>query len=416
MLVQVRRSGGDTIVYLMNKNTTGATMLEKCGQLRGLRQYDYFGLSYVGTDGQSYYIEDGQKIRLSPLLKPKDDGTIELQLKPMFYPDNIDELIETKLIRLFYDQTKQDLIDGTLQCPDEEMLDLLNSLAARVDEGTAISSRHGMIDYLEVASLLNTFGVEYFRVDTSILLGVHSKGINVYSNNNRQSPTSSYLWSDIEKMDYRKQTLTVKTKSGDGLAFKATTEKMAEKFLRLCKGNRNMNEQRQKGPSRYQQEMRKQANKEVEEVEYWYDLYQKEKTKLEKEMITKLRDIQMTNFAMFMIYESFLITNKVALLLPFFWLMNNIHQWWEQQQPKQPVQYADVASPGSMTIKEHDAPTCTSIHQIETIQQRIDKLYKQKPRQSRPLSPVQLSDEMTNDKIETVQERIDKLFKTKQNQ
>ena len=103
--VQVKRSGGDTIVYSIDKNTTGAVMLAKCGKLRGLRQYDYFGLSYVGTDGHSYYIDDDQKIRLSPLLKPASaDGIIELQLKPMFYPDSIDELIETKLIRLFFDQ------------------------------------------------------------------------------------------------------------------------------------------------------------------------------------------------------------------------------------------------------------------------------------------------------------------------
>lgn len=407
--VQVKRSGGDTIVYSIDKETTGAMMLAKCGQLRGLRQYDYFGLSYVGTDGQSYYAEDGQKIRLSPLLKPAD-GTIELQLKPMFYPDDIDELIETKLIRLFFDQTRQDLIDGTIQCPDKEMLDLLNSLAARVDDGTAISSRHGMVDYLQVASLLNMFGVEYFRVDNSILLGVHSKGIYVYTNNNRQTPTSSYHWSDIKKMEYRKPNFIIKTKSGDKLMFKAAAEKMAAKLLRLCEGNREMDERRQKGPSRYHLQMRKQANKEMEEVEYWYNLRLNEKVKLEQ-MITKLRDIQMANFAMFIIYETFLLMNKVATAqtILFYWLMNNIHQQWEQQQ--QLIRPADDAVEAAEFISDHD--NVKNNNEIETIPQRIDKLYKQKPQQTRPSTMIRLSDDITNDQIETVKERINKLFKKK---
>lgn len=327
-LVQVKRSRGSTITYTVNYSScTGASLLAECCTLRGLREYNYFGLRYLAEDGQYYYLDENKLISDSPIKMPEaNDQPIELQLRPMFYPEQIDELIEPKTIKMFYDQTQQDLIDGTLQCPDQEMKDLLNSLTGQI--GEAINPTKGMMDYLQVASLLQMFGIEYFKITNqdSNWLGIYSKGINIYKDD-QLTPISSYEWSDISKIKVWGSKLVVKTKKGDKLVFETASKMSAKQMMRLCDGNRQ--EQLERGQEdKFKDQLKLQTNRELQETEYWFALYQKEKEKFDQ-LMTKVREIQLSNVLMFILYETVLTADRVAAadLTMFYWLIRNEGEW-----------------------------------------------------------------------------------------
>ena len=259
-------SSPSTLHYAIPQNCTGRRLLEKQARLLDIREHWLFGLGFVDLN------------RNLGILKPDADvsktltkvGTsFSFEFRPIYFPEKLDELVETSTVREFYHFVKKQIESGNLECTDPDHKKELTDLAAVVDD--LLEDRASMLKYLASASRLETYGMELFEAHqikprADVWLAIHAKGIKLYTRSDKQKPLKSFLWNEIEETKVNGSTFIIvpKRKNVPKVSFTVLSERVAKTIQRLCEGNRRLMLRRQRGDSLIVTQMKNQLGRELE--------------------------------------------------------------------------------------------------------------------------------------------------------
>ncbi|XP_076816340.1 tyrosine-protein phosphatase non-receptor type 14-like isoform X1 [Clavelina lepadiformis] len=120
-LIHVQLLDNTPMEYTLTVENTGNDCLNAVAQKLELKEVKYFGLHYFNKQSKIRWVELDK-----PLKKQVDKNALEpnLYFGVMFYVANIDSLQQEITRYLFYLQLKNNVINGFLQCNNEEVVEL----------------------------------------------------------------------------------------------------------------------------------------------------------------------------------------------------------------------------------------------------------------------------------------------------
>ena len=82
-----------------------------------------------------------------------------------------------------------------------------------------VTKEDAMTEYLKLSQDLEMFGIAYFPVvnkrGTEVVIGLDSRGINVYNVDDRLNPTISFPWSEIKQLKPSKKDIKIQLVTKD---------------------------------------------------------------------------------------------------------------------------------------------------------------------------------------------------------
>ena len=106
-----------------------------------------------------------------------------------------------------------------------------------------LTKEEAMMEYLKLIQDLEMYGTSYYPVvnkrGTSVLMGIDSRGINIYNKEDKLNPTISFPWSEVQKVKPSKTSLkiTLVAKETPPFVVKTTDAKLIND---LALGNHNL--------------------------------------------------------------------------------------------------------------------------------------------------------------------------------
>ena len=262
--------------YYIPEKSKGGYLLRHQARLLGIREHWHFGLWFTDTKGRPDLLESGKAVSKS---RVKPTVPMNFEFRPTFFPEKLDELVETSTVREFYYFVKGRVESGNLECPDPDHKKELTGLAAVVDD--LLEDRAPMLKYLASASRLETYGMELFQVHEvqpgadgqrlPVWLGIHAKGITTYARSDQQKPLTVFLWATITKEEVYGSNLIVTATGESNVTYKTTDAREAKLIQRLCQGHRKMIRPRSDGDNLLITQMKAQLNRQEIKDKWFQD-------------------------------------------------------------------------------------------------------------------------------------------------
>ncbi|KAF7265434.1 hypothetical protein GWI33_021093 [Rhynchophorus ferrugineus] len=222
--------------------TTGQELFEELCKCLHIQEHWWFGLAYRGTEKEYVWIDKSKKA----LSRFQNDLT-NLLFIVKFYPENVNELIETVTIEHFFNYIRILIIKDEISCPADIAM-LLASWALQAKYGDyskekfnqeffhkqsllpdflsnqykinednwvnhikdlwlehqSLDKEKAMLEYLKLAQNLDMYGITYFNtknvMGTETHLGIAALGLYVYTKDDKLNPSFHLSWSEIKKL------------------------------------------------------------------------------------------------------------------------------------------------------------------------------------------------------------------------
>ncbi|XP_041827777.1 LOW QUALITY PROTEIN: ezrin-like [Melanotaenia boesemani] len=221
--------------FPIKPNTKGSQLLAQVASSIGLREVSFFGLQFVNAKGSIKWLKLEKKVLSQNV---KKETPLRFKLRVRFYPkDTMKELILNSTRKLFFLQVEEDIRSKAICCPPETA-DLLASYANQAKCG----EEGAMMEYLRIAQDLEMYGISYFEIKntegTELWLGVSMQGLNIYTKENKLTPTSKFPWSDIKKLSYvsKKFIIRLTEKTAPNIIYYSPEEHANKDIIQLCMG------------------------------------------------------------------------------------------------------------------------------------------------------------------------------------
>lgn len=303
MKLKVRTPSHDIDLEAVPK-TTGRELFNTLCRSLGIQETWWFGLCYKGTENEDVWIDKSKKT-LNYLQRYL--GNVRFSVK--YYPEDVSELIEFVTIEYFFNHVKSIIINDEIFCPADTSV-LLVSYALQAKYGDynksdfnedflkkqtllpervikqhkmdpaewennivnmwlkhrGLDKEEAMLEYLKLVQNLEMYGVTYFSIrnakGSDLLLGVTSLGLNIYKQEDRLNPTTSFPWSEIKNLKIRGTKFIIKPtdKSGKNFTIHTTNEKISKIILTLGIGNHELYVSRRKPDTPEIVKMKEKAN------------------------------------------------------------------------------------------------------------------------------------------------------------
>ncbi|XP_024155608.1 tyrosine-protein phosphatase non-receptor type 13 isoform X2 [Oryzias melastigma] len=255
----------------------------------GLVEHHLFGLAYL-KDNEFFFVDPDAKLtKVAPEgwkeepKKRRSDVPFNLFFRIKFFLDDVNFILHAMTKHQYYLQLRKDILEERMRCETENAM-LLASLALQAEFGDYQPELHGKtyfrlehylpvsvldkvdqttlreelpilhsnyygasdseaeFEFLKVNQRLPEYGVHFHRVlpekrsQTGILLGVYSKGVQIFEvlNGNR-SPVLRFPWRETKKITFIKKKICLQNTS-DGIKhfFQTDSTKTCQYLLQLC--------------------------------------------------------------------------------------------------------------------------------------------------------------------------------------
>ncbi|KAI4881467.1 hypothetical protein NFI96_012213 [Prochilodus magdalenae] len=255
----------------------------------GLVEHHLFSLAFL-RDDEFFFVDSDTKLsKVAPNgwkedpKKKRTDVSFTLFLRIRFFHDDVNLIQHSMTKHQYYLQLRKDILEERLRCDMENAM-LLASLALQAEFGDYQTELHGKtyfrtehylpayvmdkldqtsikeelsklhstyygaqedeaeFEFLKVSQRLTEYGVHFHRVlpekrsQTGILLGVHSKGVQIFEvlNGNR-TPVLRFPWRDTKKISFTKKKICLQNTS-DGIKhlFQTDSQKTCQYLLQQC--------------------------------------------------------------------------------------------------------------------------------------------------------------------------------------
>ncbi|XP_039959487.1 moesin/ezrin/radixin homolog 2 [Bactrocera tryoni] len=290
---------------------TGQELFDLVCRTIGLRESWYFGLQYVDTRGHVSWLKMDKKVK-DQRIQLQPNGFYVFNFYAKYFPENVsEELIQEITQHLFFLQVKQSILSMDIYCRPEASV-LLASYAVHVQYGPydyetykdgmlasadllpkKVTDQYQMtpemweeriktwymdhepmtrdeveMEYLKIAQDLDMYGVNYFPITnknkTKLWLGVTAIGLNIYEENNKLSPRTTFQWNEIRHVSFddKKFTIRLVDTKVSNFIFYSQDLHINKMILDLCKGNHDLYMRRRKPDTMEIQQMKAQAKEE----------------------------------------------------------------------------------------------------------------------------------------------------------
>ena len=103
-LMKVRVSTHDTeLEYTIKDKTTGQALFDQVVQTIGIREVWYFGLEYKSASNTQKWLDMTKKISKQDI---KKEPLVKFDFRVKYYPEDIEEIIQEKTLKLFFQQVQ----------------------------------------------------------------------------------------------------------------------------------------------------------------------------------------------------------------------------------------------------------------------------------------------------------------------
>ncbi|XP_067636834.1 moesin/ezrin/radixin homolog 2 [Eurosta solidaginis] len=290
---------------------TGQELFDLVCRTIGLRESWYFGLQYVDGRGHVAWLKMDKKVK-DQRIQFQTNGFYVFNFYAKYFPENVsEELIQEITQHLFFLQVKQSILSMDIYCRPEASV-LLASYAVHVQYGPydyetykdgmlasadllpkKVTDQYQMtpemweeriktwymdhepmtrdeveMEYLKIAQDLDMYGVNYFPITnknkTKLWLGVTAIGLNIYEENNKLSPRTTFQWNEIRHVSFddKKFTIRLVDTKVSNFIFYSQDLHINKMILDLCKGNHDLYMRRRKPDTMEIQQMKAQAKEE----------------------------------------------------------------------------------------------------------------------------------------------------------
>jgi len=254
--IKVRVTTYDTeLEYTVKRKTTGQALFDQVVQTIGVRETWYFGLRHKTKTDKVAWLDLVKKIAKQDV--KKDGNFMRFDFRVKFYPEDIDEILQVKTLKLFFQQVKNDILSENLFATADKCV-LLASYAAQSKHGdydeeehaegylskdkllpkevvdkhtltsdeweakvstfhknhSGVTKEEAMMEYLKLAQDLEMFGITYYPVTnkqgSEVDMGIDSRGINIYKKGDKLNPNVSFPWSEVTTVKPSKKDLKIK--------------------------------------------------------------------------------------------------------------------------------------------------------------------------------------------------------------
>ncbi|XP_014092504.1 moesin/ezrin/radixin homolog 2 [Bactrocera oleae] len=297
--------------FNLGHRETGQELFDLVCRTIGLRESWYFGLQYVDTRGHVSWLKMDKKVK-DQRIQLQPNGFYVFNFYAKYFPENVsEELIQEITQHLFFLQVKQSILSMDIYCRPEASV-LLASYAVHVQYGPydyetykdgmlasadllpkKVTDQYQMtpemweeriktwymdhepmtrdeveMEYLKIAQDLDMYGVNYFPITnknkTKLWLGVTAIGLNIYEENNKLSPRTTFQWNEIRHVSFddKKFTIRLVDTKVSNFIFYSQDLHINKMILDLCKGNHDLYMRRRKPDTMEIQQMKAQAKEE----------------------------------------------------------------------------------------------------------------------------------------------------------
>ncbi|GBM14534.1 Band 4.1-like protein 3 [Araneus ventricosus] len=268
---RVRMLDGTDAEYDVDRRAKGATLAAMIADHLNLLEKDYFGLTFIDTDGKRSWLN--YEKRMSKQIK---GGPWEFSFEVKFYPPDPSQLQEDITRYQLCLQIRNDVISGKLPCsfvtyallgsylvqselgdydPEEHASNYLSDFrfapnqTPELEEKVAELHRQhkgqtpaeAELHYLENAKKLAMYGVDLHEAKDSegveIMLGVCASGLLVYRDRLR---INRFAWPKILKISYKRNNFYIKIRPGEfeqfesTIGFKLPNHRAAKRLWKVC--------------------------------------------------------------------------------------------------------------------------------------------------------------------------------------
>ncbi|XP_017471406.1 PREDICTED: moesin/ezrin/radixin homolog 2 [Rhagoletis zephyria] len=297
--------------FNLGHRETGQELFDLVCRTIGLRESWYFGLQYVDARGHVSWLKMDKKVK-DQRIQLLSNGFYVFNFYAKYFPENVsEELIQEITQHLFFLQVKQSILSMDIYCRPEASV-LLASYAVHVQYGPydyetykdgmlasadllpkKVTDQYQMtpemweeriktwymdhepmtrdeveMEYLKIAQDLDMYGVNYFPITnknkTKLWLGVTAIGLNIYEENNKLSPRTTFQWNEIRHVSFddKKFTIRLVDTKVSNFIFYSQDLHINKMILDLCKGNHDLYMRRRKPDTMEIQQMKAQAKEE----------------------------------------------------------------------------------------------------------------------------------------------------------
>lgn len=297
--------------FNLGHRETGQELFDLVCRTIGLRESWYFGLQYVDARGHVSWMKMDKKVK-DQRIQLQPNGFYVFNFYAKYFPENVsEELIQEITQHLFFLQVKQSILSMDIYCRPEASV-LLASYAVHVQYGPydyetykdgmlasadllpkKVTDQYQMtpemweeriktwymdhepmtrdeveMEYLKIAQDLDMYGVNYFPITnknkTKLWLGVTAIGLNIYEENNKLSPRTTFQWNEIRHVSFddKKFTIRLVDTKVSNFIFYSQDLHINKMILDLCKGNHDLYMRRRKPDTMEIQQMKAQAKEE----------------------------------------------------------------------------------------------------------------------------------------------------------
>lgn len=297
--------------FNLGHRETGQELFDLVCRTIGLRESWYFGLQYVDARGHVAWLKMDKKVKDQRIQLQANDFYV-FNFYAKYFPENVsEELIQEITQHLFFLQVKQSILSMDIYCRPEASV-LLASYAVHVQYGPydyetykdgmlasadllpkKVTDQYQMtpemweariktwymdhepmtrdeveMEYLKIAQDLDMYGVNYFPITnknkTKLWLGVTAIGLNIYEENNKLSPRTTFQWNEIRHVSFddKKFTIRLVDTKVSNFIFYSQDLHINKMILDLCKGNHDLYMRRRKPDTMEIQQMKAQAKEE----------------------------------------------------------------------------------------------------------------------------------------------------------
>ncbi|XP_004518391.1 moesin/ezrin/radixin homolog 2 [Ceratitis capitata] len=297
--------------FNLGHRQTGQELFDLVCRTIGLRESWYFGLQYVDARGRVTWLKMDKKVK-DQRIQVQANGFYVFNFYAKYFPENVsEELIQEITQHLFFLQVKQSILSMDIYCRPEASV-LLASYAVHVQYGPydyetykdgmlasadllpkKVTDQYQMtpemweeriktwymdhepmtrdeveMEYLKIAQDLDMYGVNYFPITnknkTKLWLGVTAIGLNIYEENNKLSPRTTFQWNEIRHVSFddKKFTIRLVDTKVSNFIFYSQDLHINKMILDLCKGNHDLYMRRRKPDTMEIQQMKAQAKEE----------------------------------------------------------------------------------------------------------------------------------------------------------
>ncbi|KAF7265433.1 moesin/ezrin/radixin homolog 1-like [Rhynchophorus ferrugineus] len=284
--------------------TSGRELFQDLCKSLGIQENWWFGLAYKGTENEDVWIDKSKKS-----LHHFQKSLVNLRFMVKFYPEDVEELIETITIEYFFNHVKTFITKDVIFCaadtavllasyalqakhgdydkenfnedffkkqtflPDRvlkqhkmDQTDWQNNITGMWVKHRGLDKEEAMMEYLKLVQNLEMYGVIYFDIKnvkgTDLQLGVTALGLDMYKKEDKLNPSTSFPWSEIKNLKIKGTKFIIKPtdKMAKKFAIITTSERISKIILSLGIGNHELYIRRRKPDTPDVVKMKEKAN------------------------------------------------------------------------------------------------------------------------------------------------------------